>query len=146
MQVYCVVGIRGLTPHPHERSLERSFCGAPTFAGLNRQCVCERMPYANRQTVHKLPQRAQVGLSKSTRALFRKKITKFSAQKFLQGKNKDRTVVGHIKGLLGLLEFHPSVVHFEFVRRSGSSYAALFHVVAFSLLNSYSFCPIVRFL
>ncbi len=32
-----------------------------------------------------------------------KKITKFSAQKFLQGKNMDRTMVGHIKELLGLL-------------------------------------------
>ncbi len=34
-----------------------------------------------------------------------KKITKFSAQKFLQGKNKNRTRVGHIKELLGLLSF-----------------------------------------
>ncbi len=50
-----------------------------------------------------------------------KKITTFSAQKFLQGKNKDRTVVGHIKKLLGLLEFHPPFGHFEFVRRLGST-------------------------
>ncbi len=34
-----------------------------------------------------------------------KKITKFSAQKFLQRKNKDRIVESHIKELLGLLEF-----------------------------------------
>ncbi len=30
-------------------------------------------------------------------------------------------MVGHIKELLGLLEFHPSVGHFEFVRRLGES-------------------------
>ncbi len=42
---------------------------------------------------------------------------KFSAQKFPLGKNKDRTVVGNIKILLGLLEFHPSVGHFECFRR-----------------------------
>ncbi len=30
-------------------------------------------------------------------------------------KNKDRTVVGHIKKLLGLLEFHPQFGQFEFV-------------------------------
>ncbi len=53
--------------------------------------------------------------------MFRKKNTKFSAQKFLQGKNKDRTMVGHIKQLLGLLEFHPQFGHFEFVRRLGST-------------------------
>ncbi len=50
--------------------------------------------------------------------------------------NKDRTTVGHIKELLGLLYFHPSVGHFEFVRQLGSSSAAMFHVVAFSLFNS----------
>ncbi len=50
-----------------------------------------------------------------------KKITTFSAQKFLQGKNKDKTMVGHIE---------------EFVRRLGNSWAAMFYVVAFSLSNS----------
>ncbi len=35
--------------------------------------------------------------------------------------NKDRTVVGHIKELLGFLEFHPPFGHFEFVRRLGST-------------------------
>ncbi len=49
------------------------------------------------------------------------KIAKFSAQKYLQGKNKDRTVVGHIKELLGLLEFHPSVGNFEIVWRLKNS-------------------------
>ncbi len=53
--------------------------------------------------------------------------------------NKDWTVVGHIKELLGLLEFHTSVGHYEFVCR-------LLYVVAFSLSNSYSFRPLVRFL
>ncbi len=75
-----------------------------------------------------------------------KKIAIFSAQKFLQGKTKDRTVVGHVKELLGLLEFHPSVGHFEFVCRLGSFWVAMFHVVALSLSNSYSFRPLVRFL
>ncbi len=55
-----------------------------------------------------------------------KKITKFSAQNFLQGKNQNRTRVGHIKELLGLLSF----------RRLGSFWDARFHVVAFSLSNS----------
>ncbi len=41
-------------------------------------------------------------------------------EKFLQGKNKDRTVVGHIKELLVLFEFHPLFGHFEFVGRLGS--------------------------
>ncbi len=75
-----------------------------------------------------------------------KKVTKFSAQKFLHGKNKDRTVVAHIKDLLGPLEVRPSVGHFGFVRRLGSSRAAMFHAVAFSLSNSYFFRPLVRFL
>ncbi len=59
----------------------------------------------------------------------------FSALKFLQGKNKYRTVVGHIKELLGLLEFHLSVGHSEFFRRLGSSWAAMFHAVGFSIVQ-----------
>ncbi len=55
-------------------------------------------------------------------------------------------MVGHIKELLGLLEFHPSVGHFEYVCRLGSFLAAMFHVVAVSLSNSYFFRPLVRFL
>ncbi len=54
--------------------------------------------------------------------------------------------MGHIKELLGLLEFHPSFGHFEFVRRLGSSCAAIFHVVAYPLPTSYIFRPLVRFL
>ncbi len=61
-------------------------------------------------------------------------------------KNKDITVVDHSKEVLSLLEFHPSFRHFEFVRRLGSSWAAMFHVVAFSLSNSYFFRPLERFL
>ncbi len=44
--------------------------------------------------------------------------------------------MGHIKELLGLLEFHPSVGHFEFVRRLGSTWAAMFHVAAFLVSDS----------
>ncbi len=55
-------------------------------------------------------------------------------------------MVGHIKDLLGPLEFYPSDGHFEFVRRLGSSWAAMFHVEAFSLSDSYFFRPLVRFL
>ncbi len=73
------------------------------------------------------------------------KITKFSAQKLLQGKNKDTTVVGHIKELLGLFEFHPQFRHFEFVRQLGNTCASMFHVEAFALSNSYFFRPLVKF-
>ncbi len=67
-------------------------------------------------------QRAIEEVSKVNKSFIsKKKIAKCSAQKFLQGKNKDRTVVGHNKELLGLFEFHPSFGHFEFVRRLGSS-------------------------
>ncbi len=54
-------------------------------------------------------------------------------------------MVSHIKELLGLLEFHPSFGHFEFGRRLGSSWASMFHVVAFSFSNSYFFRPLVKF-
>ncbi len=74
-----------------------------------------------------------------------KKITKFSAQKLLQGKNKDRTMVGHIKELFGLLEFHPQFGHFECVRRLGNTCASMFHVEAFALSNFYFFRPLVKF-
>ncbi len=53
-----------------------------------------------------------------------------------QGKNKDRSMVGHIMELLGRLLGQPLVSHFEFIRQLGSSSAAMFHVVAFSLTNS----------
>ncbi len=55
-------------------------------------------------------------------------------------------MMGHMKGLLGLLQFHPSVGHFELVRRFESSGAAMFHEVVFSLSNSLLVRPLVRFL
>ncbi len=78
-----------------------------------------------------------------TRALFRKrKLWNFQHRSFCKGK-KDRTVVCHIKELLGLLEFHPSVGHFGFVRRLWSSWAAIFpcsslFIVQFLFLTSFS--------
>ncbi len=50
------------------------------------------------------------------------KKSKCSAKKILRGKNQDSTIVGHMEQLLGLLLFHPSFGHFEFVRLSGSSW------------------------
>ncbi len=59
--------------------------------------------------------------------------------------NNVRTVVGHIRELLGLLEFHPPFGRFEFVRRLGSTGASMFYVAAFALSNSYFFRPLVKF-
>ncbi len=42
-------------------------------------------------------------------------------------------MVGHIKELLGRLEFHTGVGQFVFISRVGSYWAAIVHVVAFSL-------------
>ncbi len=54
-------------------------------------------------------------------------------------------MVGHIKELLGLLEFHPPFGHFEFARRLGSTWASMFYVEAFALSNSNFFRPLVKF-
>ncbi len=60
-------------------------------------------------------------------------------------KNKDRTVMGHNKELLGLLEFYPPFGKFEFVRRLGSTWASMSYKEAFALSNSYFFRPLVKF-
>ncbi len=54
-------------------------------------------------------------------------------------------MAGHIKELLGQISSigRPFL---DIVRRLGSSWAAIFHVVAFSLSNSYFFRPLVRLL
>ncbi len=79
---------------------------------------CQRTPFAL-DTKIQLPHGSKqffysIKVSKINKSFIsQKKITKFLAQKFLQGKNKNRTKVGHIKELLG---------HFigscHFIRRS----------------------------
>ncbi len=90
--------------------------------------------------------KSQISVSKQELYFVKENYEIFSTEVSAREKNKGRTVVSHIKELLGLLEFHPSFGHFEFGRRLGSSWASMFHIVAFSLSNSYFFRPLVKFL